>query len=75
MSIRKEFEKWISRNFKGLSAHTLYQFLTMETWLPLDYAQNMVYVDLYHVFTKQATETEYNSYETCKDMVDKCAWL
>lgn len=76
MSIRKEFEKWISKNFKGLSAHTLFQFIFGEMeWLPMDYVQNMIYVDLYHVFTKSANEKEQNTYDTCKTMVDACAWL
>lgn len=69
-----KFEKWIGQNFKGLSAHTLYQFLCME--IPFtEYCNNMVYVDLFHVFTGEATEEERASFDTVSMLIEACAWL
>ena len=76
MNITKLFNAWIASNFKGLSAHTLFQFLCMEhDFLPETYVSDMVYVDLYHVFTKSANDSERNTFNAVKDIVDSCAWL
>ena len=70
----KKFEAWICKNFKGLSAHTLYQFLLMEIG-GTDYCNNLVYVDLFHVFIGKASENEMMSFESVCEMVECCAWL
>lgn len=75
MSINKMFNNWVSKNFRGLSAHTLCQLIGMEYMLPWDYINNMVYVDLFNVFTKNATEKEQDSYYTVLRMVENCSWL
>ena len=76
MSIHKEFEKWISKNFNGLSAYTLGQLLRMEYGFLNEHdTQEMIYVDLYHVFTKSATDKEMDTYNACMDIVHECAWL
>lgn len=75
MSIRKEFEKWIAKNFKGLSAYTLGQFLRIEEGFCTEYIDEMIYVELYKVFTKQATDKESNNFEYIKWAVENCAWL
>lgn len=76
MSIQKSFNDWISRKFKGLSTHTLCQFIGMELdFLPTDYISNMVYVDLFHVFTKKATQKEQDSFDVISVLVENCTWL
>ena len=76
MNITNFFNTWIASNFKGLSAHTLFQFLCMEyDFLGKDYVSNMVYVDLYHVFIKTATNKEHDTFNTIKDIINSCAWL
>ena len=75
MSIRKHFNEWISRNFKGLSAHTLRQFLMMEDCPVFIDADNFVYVTLYHVFQKQSTEEERNMFDAVQNVVLSCEWL
>ncbi len=74
--MEKAFQNWIEKNFKGLSTITLCQFIGMELdFLPVDYISNMVYVDLFHVFTKKATDKERNTFNTISDIVASCAWL
>ena len=76
MNISKLFNGWIASNFKGLSTTTLCQLIGMEQdFLPQAHIMDMVYVDLYHVFTKCANDNERNTFETIKDIVDSCAWL
>ena len=76
MNITKLFNGWIASIFKGLSTTTLCQLIGMEcNFLPQDYISNMVYVDLYHVFTKSANDKERSTFETIKDIVDSCDWL
>lgn len=70
----KKFNAWIWRNFKVLSAHTLYQFLLEEIG-SADYCNNLVYVDLFHVFICEETEAERHTFEAVCDMVECCAWL
>lgn len=77
-SIQQKFNEWISKRFQGLSAHTLCQLIEMETKdisLPTDYINNMVYVDIFHVFTCQATESERNSYNAVSQIVNNCLWI
>ena len=74
--MEKAFQKWIDKNFKGLSTLTLCQFIGMELdFLPQDYISNMVYVDLFHVFTKKATEKEHATFDTIFGLVESCTWL
>lgn len=76
MNIPKLFNAWIASNFKGLSAHTLYQLLCSELdFLPLANISDMVHVDLYHVFTSSANDTERDTFATIKDIVNSCTWL
>ena len=72
----KKFNAWISKNFKGLSAHTLFQFLCMECpQIPEHHISNMVHVDLYHVFCGTANDDEQNTFNAITDIVCQCAWL
>ena len=76
MNISKLFNAWIASNFKGLSALTLGQFIRMEyPGISENEVQNMIYVDLYQVFTKKCTDKERKIYAICKDIVESCAWL
>lgn len=45
MNSKKKFNTWISRNFKGLSAHTLCQFLCTEMFYFNEEANNTVYAE------------------------------
>ena len=76
MNISKLFNGWIASNFKGLSTTTLCQLIGIEyNFLPKDYISNMVYVDLYHVFTKSANDKERDTFDTVKNIIDSCAWV
>lgn len=80
MNINKLFDSWIGKNFRGLSAHTLYQFLIIECIKPFSnytkhQADEMVYIQLYQYFTGKRTDELRNNYEFIKFFVDKCEWL
>ena len=75
MSVKKEFNKWIAKRFKGLSPHTLFQLIEKEFMLPKEYISNMIYVDLFHVFINSATEKETGTYMIVKHTVDNYNWL
>jgi len=82
MNINKKFNEWISLTFKGLSAHTLIQFIKMNVdniymyWFHYDEEiDNFVYVNLFHVFIKTASENELKEFECLIDAVNNCAWL
>lgn len=79
MNINKHFNAWISKNFKGLSAHTLCQFIKMfeEEFLQFcsDTIDNYVYVTLYRVFIGIASEEEVISFNVLVDIVEDCEWL
>ena len=47
MSDRKFFNTWVSKNFKGLSAHTLTQFLEKFCGFSKDYCMTIVYEKLF----------------------------
>lgn len=75
MNNNKKFDKWVSDNFRGLSAFSLMQFIRMEReYLPEDYIWNMV-CDLYRVFTNNANDACRDTYDTVLCMVESCAWL
>lgn len=80
MNISKLFNEWVSKNFRGLSAHTLYQFLIIECIKPFSMysktqADEMVNVQLYQYFTGKRTDELRNNYEFIKFIVDRCTWL
>lgn len=75
MSIKKKFNAWISRNFKGLSAHTLCQFLCTEMFYFNEEANNTVYADMYAVFCNNASTEQHNIFDAIKIFVDACEWL
>lgn len=81
MNKTKLFNKWISNNFRGLSLDTLAQFIKFDDCqLPSFYKwpeaiDDLIYVQLYHVFTKSYTEDEFTMFELLKNMVNNCAWL
>ena len=78
MNINRLFNQFISRNFKGLSTATLCQFIKLYSGLSFvnnTYINNLVYVDIYHVFTGCQTEEEQHSYDAVKAMVASCDWL
>lgn len=73
--MRKFFNAWVSRNFKGLSAHTLAEFLRLEGFFA-EYADNMVYVTLFNYATKNDTSDEaFNAFECVRELVEACEWL
>lgn len=74
MSIKKEFNNWVSRNFKGLYPETLVQFLCMEGYTSF-YADEYVYIDLFHVFNGTANEDERETYNAVSALVSNCEWL
>lgn len=49
----KKFNQFVSRNFFGYSAHTLYQELCHS--YPAEVASQWVYVNIWHAFTNQST--------------------
>ena len=75
MSTNKSFNNWIATNFKGLSAKTLKQLILKEYALPIEYVDNMIYVDLFGYFTKIRNDNNTNTFLFCKDVVCSCAWL
>lgn len=75
MSESKFFNAWIKRNFKGLSAHTLAQFLRMEGYIH-PYVDDLVYVTLFNYATKKdASEDAVNAFIWTRDLVANCEWL
>lgn len=79
MNINKKFNAWIASKFRGLSAHTLCQFIKMfeeECWqFCSDTIDNFVYVTLFRVFVGIASEEEVISYNVLVDLVEDCEWL
>lgn len=49
----KKFDTFVSRNFFGYSAHTLYQKLCYS--YPAEVASQWIYVNIWHAFTGQDT--------------------
>lgn len=52
----KLFDNFVSRNFFGYSAHTLYQELCHS--YPAEVASQWVYVNIWHAFTNQSTHKD-----------------
>ena len=50
------FDAFIARNYDGLSAHTLFQTLSLS--FPKEVAEQWVYVSVFHVFTNKYTPEE-----------------
>lgn len=50
------FDAFIARNYDGLSAHTLFQTLSLS--FPKEVAEQWVYVNIFHVFTNKYTPEE-----------------
>ena len=75
MKTNKFFNEWIATNFKGLSAKTLKQFILKEYALPVDYVDNMIYVDLFGYFARVRNDHNTDVFLFCKDVVTNCIWL
>lgn len=80
MNIKKLFDSWIGKEFRGLSARTLYQFIMIECIKPFSMyskedADEMVYIQLYQYFTGKRTDELRNNYELIKFLVENCTWL
>ena len=73
--IRKEFDNWVSKNFKGLSAYTLTQLLKSETILSHEYIDEMVYVDLFNMFIGKTNDETQNKFDACTYWVSCISWL
>ena len=75
--IRNNFNNWISKNFKGLSAFTLVQLLKQElSAFPRTYIEDSVYVDLFNLFTgKDTSDDTQNVFNICVDIVASVEWL
>lgn len=72
----KKFNAWISAQFKGLSAHTLYQLLCDGfDHLCLDHFNNMVYVDLFDYFCGDRSDRCTKAFTECKQVIADCNWL
>lgn len=54
--LNKLFDKFIARNYDGLSAHTLYQTLCLN--FPAEIAGKWVYESIFHVFINKYTPEE-----------------
>lgn len=50
------FDSFIARNYDGLSAHTLFQTLSLS--FPKEIAESWVYVNVFHVFENKYTPEE-----------------
>ena len=75
MSTTKFFNNWIKRNFKGLSAHTLAQFLRLGGYIH-PYVDELVYVRLFNLATgKDTSEDTRNEFAWLQQLVNECAWL
>ena len=76
MSINKLFNTWIASNFRGLSAHTLCQFLDMfGLYDSIVEINNLVYVTLYEYFIGIHDDDHVNKFEFCVALVEDCNWL
>lgn len=74
--MKKKFDQWIAENYRGLSAHTLFQFLC--SGLPSachQYWNNVVYVELFHVFCGIGTPEEKREFDNIWLRVNSCEWL
>ena len=60
----KYFKKWVSDNFKGLSPHTLFEFLHKFSGFSVDYALKI-----------NVNDDSENLFYAIKDSVDNCTWL
>ena len=73
---RKQFDAWISRNFNGLSAYTLYQYLVKFHGFSESYADEIVFVNLFNYFTKKdCGDNNTQLFCRCKEIVSACEWL
>lgn len=75
MSESRFFNNWVKRNFKGLSTHTLAQFLRLEGYI-YPYVDDLVYVTLFNYATKKdTTKDTVNAFIWTRDLVANCEWL
>ena len=73
---KKQFDAWVSRNFKGLSAYTLYQYLVKFHGFSESYADEIVFVNLFNYFTKKdCGDNNTQLFYGCKEIVFACEWL
>lgn len=73
---KKAFNAWISRNFKGLSAYTLYQLLVKFAGFSAEYADELVFVRLYDYFTnKDRGDNNTQLFYACKEIVASYDWI
>ena len=76
MSDRKFFNTWVSKNFKGLSAHTLTQFLEKFCDFSKDYCMTIVYEKLFDYATKRdISDNTTQLFNADKDSVENSASL
>ena len=74
--VKKQFDAWISRNFKGLSAYTLYQYLVKFHCFSESYADEIVFVKLFNYFTKKdCSDNNTQLFYGCKEIISTCEWL
>jgi hypothetical protein len=66
-TIIKQFNIFISRNYDGLSAHTLFQTLTFS--FPKEIAAQWVYVNIFHVFTEKYTPQDLDIAHCVADVI------
>lgn len=81
----KQFERWVNKNFRGLSSATLIQTLKLESgfnslfpetqYVKNTELNNSVYIDLYHVFIGKFSDNEYNTFVSFKELIDSLNWL
>lgn len=63
--IKPSFNDFISANFRGLSAHTLYEYIMSTVNNNSIYktdVSNLVYESIYHVYTNKYTALEYKMF-------------
>lgn len=71
MGEKKALNKWIGEHYKGLSSHTLVEFLKLYFIDPL-YVDFIVYVEIY---TCMITGKKTDLYYAVLDLVNQCDWL
>lgn len=79
--IPKKFNEWVSKNFKGLSAYTLCQFLLMDfkdsfslSFYKSD-VDNMVNVLLFEYMCGNHDDDHTKNFMGIQMLVNECSWL
>ena len=75
MKAAEHFNNWIAKNFRGLSAKTLVDYLLMDGIYTHEEADNIVYVTLYSIFIHKPIFGAIKVFEGLKIDLEYCDWL